>query len=105
VESGMCAFIEKTANENSRMLAATLVADYSLQKEAVENRGFLSCIRGQPAPEIVALEKFASCDENAEKLVKEYAMYKLASLWRIAATDNDFPLTVRLSLRQNQVFN
>lgn len=105
VESGMCAFIEKTANESSRMLAATLVADHSLQKEAVENRGFLSCIRGQHAPEIVALEKSASCDENAEKLAKEYAMYKLASLWRIAATDNDFPLTVRLSLRQNQVFN
>jgi hypothetical protein len=105
VESGMCAFIEKTANESSRMLAATLVADHSLQKAAVDNRVFLSCIRGHRAPEIVALEKSASCDDDGEKLAKEYAMYKLAALWRIAATDKDFPLTVRLSLRQNQVFN
>jgi hypothetical protein len=105
IEGGACAFIEKTANENSRMLAATLVEDYSLQKEAVENRGFLSCIRGQSAPGIVAWEKSASYNKHGEKLAKEYAMYKLASLWRVAATDKDFPLTVRLSIRQNQVFN
>ena len=105
VESGMCSFIEKTATENSRMLATTLYADYSLHKSVAEDRGFLSCIRGQKTPVMVGLEKSASCSEEGEKLAKEYAMYKLASLWRIAAVDQDFPLTVRLSIRQNQVFN
>jgi hypothetical protein len=105
VESGMCAFIEKTATESSRMLAATLHAEYSLQKDAVENRGFLSCIRGQSAPVIIPYEKSATCDEHGEKLAKDYAMYKLAALWRVAAVDPDFPLTVRLSLRQNRVFH
>ena len=105
VESGMCSFIEKTANESSRMLAATLHAEYSLQKEAVEDRGFLSCIRGQPAPVIVPYEKSATCDEHGERLAKDYAMYKLAALWRVAAVDTDFPLTVSLSLRQNRVFH
>jgi len=105
VESGMCSFIEKTANESSRMLAATLHAEYSLQKEAVEDRGFLSSIRGQPAPVIIPYEKSATCDEHGERLAKDYAMYKLAALWRVAAVDTDFPLTVSLSLRQNRVFH
>jgi hypothetical protein len=105
VESGACAFIEKTANGSSRMLAATLTAEHSLSQAAVMDRSFLSCIREQPAPAIIVYEKSASCDDVAEGLAKDYAMYKLASLWRLAAADADFPLTVKLSLRQNQVFN
>ena len=105
VESGMCSFIEKTATENSRMLAATLYKDYSLHKSVAEDRGILSCIRGHSVPTVVGLEKYATCSEEGEKLAKEYAMYKLAALWRIAAVDTDFPLTVRLSIRQNQVSN
>jgi len=103
VESGACEFIDKTANEDSRMLAAVTFADHSLQKSATEDRGFLSCIRGQSAPEFILFEKSASCDEGANELASDYAMYKLAALWRSAAADADFPLTVRLSLRQNQV--
>ena len=103
VEAGGCSFIEKTSNENARMLAAATYADHSLHKAASEDRGFLSCIRGQSAPELVSFEKSASADDDAMKLAKDYAMYKLASLWKIAATDVNFPLTVRISLRQNQV--
>lgn len=105
VESGACAFIEKTANESSRMFAATMTSDYSLSQSAVNDRSILSCIRGHSAPAIFVYEKFASCDDLAERLAKDYAMYKLASLWRLAAADADFPLTVKLSLCQNQVFN
>lgn len=105
VESGACAFIEKTANESSRMFAATMTSDYSLSQSAVSDRSILSCIRGHSAPAIFVYEKFASCDDLAERLAKDYAMYKLASLWRLAAADADFPLTVKLSLCQNQVFN
>jgi hypothetical protein len=103
VEAGACDFVDKTANEDSRMLAAVTFADHSLQKSAVDTRGFLSCIREHSAPEFILFEKSADCNEDAEQLAKDYAMYKLAALWRTAATDVDFPLTVRLSLRQNQV--
>jgi hypothetical protein len=103
VEAGACAFIEKTANEDSRTLAAVTFADHSLQKSAADDRGFLSCIRERSAPEFISFEKSASYDEDAEKLAKDYAMYKLAALWRTASEDVDFPLTVRLSLRQNHV--
>lgn len=105
VEAGMCEFIDKTATESARTLAATLQAEYSLSKEATADRVFLSCIRGQAAPAISVYEKSAACGSDGEKLAKDYAMYKLASLWRLAAVDPDFPLTVRLSLRQNLVFN
>jgi len=103
VEAGACDFIEKTANEDSRMLAAVTFEAHSLQKEAADNRMLLSCIRGQSVPEPILFEKSASCDEGAEELAKDYAMYKLAALWRAASEDVDFPLTVRLSLRQNHV--
>lgn len=103
VEAGACAFIEKTANEDSRMLAAVTYADHSLQKSAADDRGFLSCIREHKVPEFISFEKSASCGEGAEKLAKNYAMYKLAALWRTASEDVNFPLTVRLSLRQNHV--
>ena len=105
VEAGMCEFIDKTATESARTLAATLQAEYSLSKEATADRVFLSCIRGQAAPAISVYEKSAACGSDGEKLAKDYATYKLASLWRLAAVDPDFPLTVRLSLRQNLVFN
>jgi len=103
VESGDCSFIEKTANESSRLLAQAMYADYSISKSAADDRGFLSCIREQPAPSLISFEKSASVHADAEKLAEDYAIYKLAALWRTAASDPDFPLTVRLSLRQNQV--
>jgi len=103
VENGKCLFIDKVASENSKMLAASLASDYSFAKEAVEHRSFLSHIREQPVPRVFTSEKFASCSADAENLAREYAMYKLASLWRLAAVDPDFPLTVKLSIRQNQV--
>jgi hypothetical protein len=105
LEQGGCDFIDKTASEDSRMLAATVYPEYSLSKQAAQDRNFLSCIRRQNAPELVSFEKTASCDEAGEELAREYSMYKLAALWRSAASDDNFPLTVRLSLRQNQVLN
>jgi len=105
VEQGGCEFINKTASESSRLLAAAVYPEYSLGKQAAQDRNLLSCIRGHRAPELVSFEKTASCDEAGEELARDYAMYKLAALWRSAASDDDFPLTVRLSLRQNQVLN
>jgi len=39
--------------------------------------------------------------EDAEKLAIDYAIYKLAALSRIAASDKEFPLTARLCVSQN----
>ena len=103
IERGACSFIDKTANESSKAFAATLTASHSLHRSAVEDRSFLSCIRGQAAP--VIRQKAAAWNLEGESLAKEYAMYKLAGLWRLAATDNDFTSTVKLSLRQNRIFN
>jgi hypothetical protein len=103
IERGACSFIDKTANESSKAFAATLTASHSLQSSATKDRSFLSCIRGQAAP--VIRQKAAACNLEGESLAKEYAMYKLAGLWRLAATDNDFTSTVKLSLRQNRIFN
>lgn len=103
IESGACDFIDKTANESSKSLAASVYAEHSLCKEAARDRSFLSCIREQGVPGLISFEKSASATEDAKKLAKSYAMYKLAALWRTAGTDKDFPLTVRISLRQNRV--
>lgn len=103
VEAGGCSFLDNTTNESSRMLAAANYAENSLHKAAMEDRSFLSCIRGQRAPELLSFDKLASVSDEAEKLVKDYAMYKLAALWRIASSDVNFPLTVRTSIQQNQV--
>jgi len=104
VENGACSFIDKTANEDARTLAATAYEAHTLEKQAVDNRTLLSCIRERPVPAF-SLHESASCDAHGEKLASNYAMYKLAALWRAAASDKDFPLTVRMSLRQNRVLS
>ncbi len=103
VEASACSFINRTTNQDSKMLAASTYADNSLYKSAVADRGFLSCIRGHRVPDLVTYEKLASDSVEPERLAKDYAMYKLASLWRIAASDDNFPWTVRISLCQNRV--
>ena len=104
VEGGACSFIDKTASERDRTLAAIAYQEHSLDKQAAENRMLLSGIRERPVPS-VSFRKSASCDAHGEKLASDYAMYKLAALWRAAASDGDFPLTVRMSLRQNRVLS
>jgi len=103
VEAGSCSFIDRTTNEDARMLAASTYADNSLFKSAVADRGLLSCIREHRVPEIISCEKIASASEGSDNLARDYAMYKLAALWRTAAVDNNFPVTVRISLCQNRV--
>ena len=48
--------------------------------------------------------KTAAYDVKAESLATQYALYKLAALWRIAENDTEFPLTTKLSIYQNQIF-
>jgi len=103
IERGVGSIGDKTANESARAFAATLTASHSFHRVAAEDRNLLSCIRGQAAPTI--WQKAAAYNLEGESLAKEYAMYKLAGLWRLAALDNDFTSTVKLSLKQNRIFN
>ena len=95
---------EKLASANTRTLANRSVSEFSLDKDHVSNRSMLSSIRGNAAPSCNrSLEKRASDNAEAEELARSYALYKVAALQRIAVSDIDFPLTARLSVRQNHV--
>ena len=84
-----------------RIAAAGFSAE---DKDHVSNRSMLSSIRGNAAPSCNrSLEKRASDNAEAEELARSYALYKVAALQRIAVSDIDFPLTARLSVRQNHV--
>lgn len=96
---------EKLASFKQRQVAARSVQTHSLQKEAVQHRCQLSAIRGHRLPELKSTfgsEKKASDSPLVEELARDYAIYKLACLHRIAEFDPDFLLTARLSACQNQ---
>ena len=104
VERGDCACVDKVATERAAALASSMAADHSLDRDAMMQRTMLSCIRGESSPVVRSFSKSASSDPDGEVLAKSYAMYKLAALWRLAATDPVFPLTAKLSVCQNRVF-
>lgn len=92
----------------ARSLAASLVGGYSFNKAAASDREILASLRGQTAVRLErkAASEFCKLAEDATAgtmLVQDYAVYKLAALCRIAEFDSDFPLTVRSSVRQNQI--
>jgi hypothetical protein len=97
---------EKLASANQRKVAARISSTYSLEKTAVDRRCTVSIVRGHqvPVPKSVFWnEKKAHDSVLAEELARDYACYKVAALHRIADTDSDFPLTIRVALCQNQV--
>ncbi len=95
---------EKLAHVAQRQAAISSSSLFSLEKEAVWNRSALSTVRGLRAPDSKCrFEKSASFNPAAEQLARDYAVYKVAALHRIAGLDGDFPLTARLSVLQNHV--
>lgn len=104
VEKNKFPLSEKLASVVQRQAASLNRPDFSLEKEAVTTRSMLSVIRGQPAPNSInVFEKSASDNPGAEQLARDYAIYKVAALQRIAESDQNFPLTARLAIRQNHV--
>ena len=100
------AISEKTASLVQRTLAGNLVANFGLSHDAVSTRAMRSSSRMTPTPNPKSTfwnEKTAADCPEAATLAEEYALYKLAALHKIAATDQDFPLTGRLALAQNCV--
>jgi len=104
VEQNKCPISEKVASATARTAANLGNADFSLEKEAVQSRIALSSIRGYERPNLkTTFEKSASDQPDAEEFARDYAVYKADALQRIAGFDQNFPLTARLSVRQNHV--
>lgn len=97
---------EKLASAKQREAAGRAAATHSLEKAAVDRRCTLSAVRGCRVPESKSTfwnEKAAHDSADVEALARDYACYKVAALGRIAAFDDEFVLTARLSACQNQV--
>lgn len=97
---------EKLASAKQRTAAARMVSRYSLAKEAVDARCRLSAVRGLgvPASRSAAWDEKKAHDSSvAEELARDYACYKVAALRRISEFDDEFMLTARIAVCQNQV--
>ena len=96
----------KTASLAQIALIANLRDDYGMTAEAAQDRAMLSSLRMLEAPDVRNDEwsgKKAADSGAAAALAEEYAMYKLAALFRAAESVTDFALTARLSLAQNRL--
>lgn len=94
---------EKLASARQRTLAHLSAASHGLDNEAIRQRASVSALRGYEPPTICTYYKEAADNTEAEQLARDYAVYKVAALERIAASDRQFPLTVRLALQQDFV--
>jgi hypothetical protein len=94
----------KTAELHTRRWAARNAGAFSLEKSAVDHRCRLASVRDNAVPKTgFGIEKSAADNKEAEELARDYACYKVAALHRIAAQDEEFMLTARISVAQNQV--
>jgi hypothetical protein len=96
---------EKTASAAQRIAALRLSPGHSLDAASVDNRVTLSLVRGKEGSDwnsTIPNEKRAHDNREVEELARDYAVYKLAALTRIARFDAHFPLTVKLAACQNE---
>jgi hypothetical protein len=101
IESNRFGVSEKLASHTQRAAAERAAPQFSLESSHVVQRGQLAALRGcEPA---LLPTKTASDSAGAEQLARDYAVYKLAALQRIASFDRDFHLTGIFSVRQNRV--
>lgn len=75
-------------------------ADYSLEPEAVNKRIIQAALYTNVIPEVKG-KSFVKVAGVAEELARTYALYKLATLKALMPDDNNFDLTIDLSIRQN----
>ena len=97
---------EQLATGKQREKAAQYRSVYTLDHADVQNRCLRSSVRGHQIPVLnkaIWNEKKAHDSPLVEALARDYGLYKLACLRRIAQFDTDFPLTVRTALTQNSV--
>jgi hypothetical protein len=95
-----------TKSGAAALLANTLADDFALTEDAVTERAMKSAIRELPVPSPLKWndEKTAADDAPAVRLAEEYALYKLAALFRMAGQcPREFELTTGLALGQNRL--
>jgi hypothetical protein len=93
---------EKLASASQRRYAERVRCLYSLEKNAVFQRAQRAALRQGAAAAPARTAAADHDDQAAEELARDYAVYKVAALQRIAGSDDDFLLTARLSCCQNQ---
>ena len=96
-------FAAATTSPKQRYWAEKQASALSLGRRHVEERAYRAGLYGA-TPSL--LSKIASpaktaTDEQAESLARQYAVYKLAFLSTISATDPELPLTCQLVILQN----
>lgn len=98
---------DELPDTRTRTWAASLVPDYGLGRKEAEARVTRSVLRGAvptPLGQTEETIKEASDRGGAEKLARQYALYKLAFLCAVEECgDGEFPLTTTLLVRQNCV--
>lgn len=95
---------EKLASVAQRNAAFAAADDYALTKSAASGRIVRSAISGQVVPVVkTGFDKSAADNPAAENLAREYAVYQLSALRRIAEFDTAFPLTARMAACQNAI--
>jgi len=82
--------------------AASLAADYSLTPTHIAKRAGLSRLKNV-TPTLLSVTKLASTDDAVDELVHQYGLYVVASLDRMRARNQNFPLTTVAAVLQNRV--
>lgn len=100
IESSPYAMSGRPIETSQKAAAVKLARSHGLTLEAVSERSMLAALRGASVKN--AFCKIANMTAESEVLARDYAIYRLSALERIAETDGDFPLTARLSALQNQ---
>lgn len=94
----------EAVTEFAREKAAAASAEYGLGPKEVSARATRSALRSPLDPPVLktGFEKSASAPQ-AEELARDYAVYKLAALERIAGNDPEFTRTARMAVAQDSV--
>jgi len=95
----------KLASAAQRQEITKIAENFSIDASAIVTRATRSVLRQLPMPNSKSVfwnEKQAADSVPVEELARDYAVYKLAALHRIASFDDAFPLTCRIACCQNQ---
>jgi hypothetical protein len=101
VERNRYAPAEAPAERRYREKAAEARATHGLGLAEVNARAARSVVRGRPAPKSAFEKSAAAVSPAAEELARDYAVYKLAALERIAGSDTEFLQTAQMAAAQD----
>jgi hypothetical protein len=93
---------------SQRRAAFHIKQAFGLDEPDVRTRCWRSCVRREEAPTLQRSRAVKTASEvclntEVDRLARDYALYQLGSLHKIASFDSDLVLTVRLSMSQNHI--